>query len=157
GTTMLAGLLVAGAAQAADMPLKAAPYAAQRGFCTYGAGPVNWTGSYFGVQGGGGWGHQDRATVEGFKNSYNSNGGLVGVHWGYNCDFGLFVFGVQGDVNRAWIKGDDNKVGGTLDETTTRWLTSGNVRLGFTPTFISPSRQFLLYGTAGVSYANFNH
>src|SRR5262249_21960624 len=77
--------------------------------------------------------------------------------WGYNCDFGLFVFGVQGDVNRAWIKGDDNKVGGTLDETTTRWLTSGNVRLGFTPTFISPSRQFLLYGTAGVSYANFNH
>jgi len=153
----IAGLMVAGVAQAADMPLKAAPYA-QRGFCTYGAPgqfPVNWTGSYFGVQGGGGWGHQERVITDGgFTNKYDARGGLFGVHWGYNCDLGHLVIGVMGDANRAWIKGDDNGVGGTVDQTTTRWLTSGNVRAGFT---LGGARQWLLYGTAGVSYANFNH
>jgi outer membrane immunogenic protein len=118
-------------------------------------GVVNWTGDYFGVQGGWGLGHQDRETILHFANSYDARGGLLGAHWGYNCDLGGFVFGVQGDANRAWIKGDDAGVGGTVDETTIRWLTSANVRAGWAN--LLPSRQLLLYGTVGVSYANFNH
>src|ERR1043165_2214597 len=54
GTTMFAGLLVAGAAQAADMPLKA-PRAAPYVF--------SWTGCYIGGNVGGAWARQDAVAV----------------------------------------------------------------------------------------------
>src|SRR5262245_58432520 len=45
GTTALAAVVAAGAAQAADMPVKAPVYAA----------PFNWTGFYIGAHIGAGW------------------------------------------------------------------------------------------------------
>src|SRR5262249_25545493 len=100
-TTMLAGLLVAGAAQAADMPLKAPPRAA----------PVynDWTGFYVFGFGGYSWG---KISPDGFPASAiaeealgigdpfhnpKPKGGLGGFGGGYNWQYGSWVGGVEVD------------------------------------------------------------
>jgi len=95
GTTLFAGLLLAGAAQAADMPLKAAPYAP----------PVyNWTGWYIGAHIGGAWSDNtftlrddDRfedSTERGRHRSSVFGGGQIG----YNFQSGSLLFGAEVDL-----------------------------------------------------------
>src|SRR5262245_2716919 len=89
GTTMLAGLLIAGAAQAADMPLKA-PRAA----------PVysDWTGFYLFGFGGYSWGKisPDDLDLHPFHNP-KPKGGVFGFGGGYNWQYGAWVGGVEVD------------------------------------------------------------
>jgi outer membrane immunogenic protein len=90
GTTMLAGLLVAGAAQAADMPLKA-PRAA----------PIynDWTGFYLFGFGGYSWGKisPDDIEVESPFHNPKPKGGVFGFGGGYNWQYGAWVGGVEVD------------------------------------------------------------
>src|SRR5436853_7137704 len=79
GTTMLAGLLISGVAQAADMPLKAPPREAPYYY--------DWSGFYIGVHGGGGVATNYNAALvdDGvLSETLLANGkrsfGLVGVH-----------------------------------------------------------------------------
>src|SRR3954451_18955047 len=92
GTTLFAGLLLAGAAQAADMPLKAAPYAP----------PVyNWTGWYIGAHIGGAWSDNtftlrdddpsESSTEKGRHRSSVFGGGQIG----YNFQSGSLLFGAE--------------------------------------------------------------
>src|SRR5262245_8003437 len=100
GTTALAAVVVAGGAQAADMPVKAPVYSA----------PFNWTGFYIGAHIGAGW-----ATTE-FSNpnsgivfsNYNLNGFLGGGQIGYNWQSGWAVFGVEADASWTDIKGSSD-------------------------------------------------
>ena len=94
GTTALAAVVAAGAAQAADLPTKArvAPvYAA----------PFNWTGFYIGAHIGAGWA---TAELDPFT-THNLNGFLGGGQIGYNWQSGWAVFGVEADASLADIKG----------------------------------------------------
>jgi outer membrane immunogenic protein len=97
----LAGLVVASAAQSADLPqsvLKAAP-AARAG---------DWTGFYLGVQGGGGWGRakQTDIIVLPFDTGwYDLSGGFVGATWGYNWQVGNTVVGFESDAAWSNIRG----------------------------------------------------
>jgi outer membrane immunogenic protein len=89
GTTMLAGLLIAGAAQAADMPLKApraAPYYS------------DWTGFYLFGFGGYSWGKisPDDFDLDPFHNP-KPKGGVFGFGGGYNWQYGTWVAGVEVD------------------------------------------------------------
>src|SRR5262245_1537260 len=89
GTTMLAGLLVAGAAQAADMPLKA-PVA-----------PIysDWTGFYLFGFGGYSWGRINPDDFD-FENPFHNpkpKGGVFGFGGGYNWQYGAWVGGVELD------------------------------------------------------------
>src|SRR5271157_5672844 len=62
----------------------------------------NWTGFYFGANGGGGWGHSWwSANTTGIDLS----GGLVGGTTGYNWQAGKVVFGVEGDVDWSALGG----------------------------------------------------
>src|SRR5262245_17340843 len=95
GTMALIGLLSVGAAQAADMPVKAAPAAAPP--------PFNWTGFYIGVHAGGTWGTVESEipfTVGSISgafpvSSHNVNGFVAGGQVGYNWQVNPWlVFGI---------------------------------------------------------------
>ena len=62
----------------------------------------NWTGFYFGANGGGGWGHSCwSANATGIDLS----GGLVGGTAGYNWQAGKVVFGLEGDLDWSGLSG----------------------------------------------------
>src|SRR5215510_11110428 len=101
GTTALAAVVAAGAAQAADMPVKAPVYAA----------PFNWTGFYIGAHVGAGWSTKEWSAPDvnspefGPAGSYNLNGFLGGGQIGYNWQSGWAVFGIEADASLTDIKG----------------------------------------------------
>ena len=101
---LVVGTVSASAADLAARPYTKAPVAV--------AAVYNWTGFYIGGQVGYAWG--DNRTTEfvtatglpsGFNQNYNTDGVVGGVHAGYNWQFGQFVFGLEGDVEGADIKG----------------------------------------------------
>ncbi|MCG5234839.1 outer membrane protein [Xanthobacter oligotrophicus] len=110
-TTILAAMVAAGAAQAADlatkMPVKAAPVAPA----------FSWTGFYIGAQGGYGWAKNDFSNSYDPQNPstlvtygpadahYNLDGGLVGGVIGYNYQINNIVLGVEADANWADLTG----------------------------------------------------
>jgi outer membrane immunogenic protein len=105
GTMVLAGLLVAGAAQAADMPLKAPPRAA----------PVysDWNGFYVLGFGGYSWGKikpDDFDVSDIFEGGHNPKpkGGVFGFGGGYNYQFGSWVGGLEVDYGFSSEKDDQS-------------------------------------------------
>ncbi|MDI4665586.1 porin family protein [Xanthobacter autotrophicus] len=113
-TTILAAVITAGAAHAADlatkMPVKAAPV------------PVfSWTGFYIGAQGGYAWASNDfsnsldplyPSTLLAADANYNLDGGLVGGVIGYNYQINKIVLGIEADANWADISGSGNYYNG---------------------------------------------
>src|SRR5471030_2864744 len=71
--------------------------------------PFTWTGFYVGINGGYGWG-KTNWTFAGIGSSgdFNTTGGLVGGTVGYNLQTGAFVFGIEGDFDASWIKGNNS-------------------------------------------------
>jgi outer membrane immunogenic protein len=108
GTTALAAVMVAGAAQAADMPVKApvAPlYAA----------PFNWTGFYIGAHVGAGWSTKEWSEEGLVFLNYNLNGFLGGGQLGYNWQSGWAVFGVEADASWTDIRGSQSGFTSKID------------------------------------------
>jgi len=159
-TTMLAGLLTAGIAQAADMPLKAPPRAA----------PYynDWNGFYVFGFGGYSWG---KINTEDFDlsvvNLHNPKpkGGVFGFGAGYNWQYGAWVGGLEVDygfsdqkenqtVNDSGGSGSCIAMGSGLScgshlslNSKIDALGSARARVGylFTP-------NLLTYGTAGLAW-----
>jgi outer membrane immunogenic protein len=107
---LLAGALGFGAVQAAsaaDMPVKApmAPVAA----------PYNWNGLYLGVNGGYGWSTTNHTDTFGVSTGdFAGNGGLFGVTYGANWQFGRWVLGFEGDFDLANINANLTTAGPPL-------------------------------------------
>jgi outer membrane immunogenic protein len=139
---LLLGSLVAltmggSAAIAADMPLKAPPPVAV----------FSWTGCYVGIEGGGAWGRSRHDNVnfgDGARNEitpyFNVSGGLAGVEYGCNQQFGVnWVFGVEGDISWTNKKGSSfnnfnplNPVStSNQSETKEKWLSTTRARVGW--------------------------
>jgi outer membrane immunogenic protein len=164
GTTMLAGLLVAGAAQAADMPLKAPPRAAPY--------YSDWNGFYLFGFGGYSWGKisPDDLDLDPFHNP-KPKGGVFGFGGGYNYQYGAWVGGVEVDYGFSDEKDDQSLVFHSCPKMVSRIsssseiscdasiglnskidaLGSARLRAGylFTP-------NLLAYGTAGVGWGRAN-
>jgi outer membrane immunogenic protein len=118
-----AGLLAAAMALpafAADFPQPAfkAPYAA----------PWNWTGFYVGINGGYGFGTSNWTSAGGSTGDFNVRGALAGGTIGYNLQTGLWVWGLEGDVDASWIKGTDATI---CCETKNDWLATARGRIGY--------------------------
>lgn len=135
--------LIGTPALAADMPLKAPPPPA----------PVmNWTGFYFGLEGGGGFAETKQSNSTGVtSNTYSQAGGLFGVTGGYNWQFGNWVAGVEADWSWTDINGSVSVVpcgagGGTVCFTNMHWLTTERARLG-----VLVANNMLLYVTGGAA------
>ncbi|MDT2021744.1 porin family protein [Methylocella sp. CPCC 101449] len=132
--------LVAGGAQAADLPRRAAPPAP-----VYVAPIFTWTGFYVGAQVGGGWGRTEFGGL-----TYNANGVVGGLHAGYNLQFGSIVAGVEGDIEATSLKGSTT-IGINTFKTTVPWQGSLRARLG-----VGFDRA-LIYVTGGVAFAGLKH
>src|SRR5258708_234015 len=153
-TTMLAGLLSAGAVQAADMPLKAPPRAAPY--------YSDWTGFYVFGFGGYSWGqispnHIDLDPVPNPK----PKAGVFGFGGGYNWQYGAWLGGVEVDYGFSDEK-EHQRFTGCSDVVTRAELScrvsvglnskidalgSARLRVGylFTP-------NLLAFGTAGLAW-----
>ena len=147
GTMALIGLLSAGAAQAADMPVKAAPMAAPP--------PFSWTGFYIGAHIGAGWGTiESDVLFHDFAfpfSSHNINGFLGGGQAGWNWQVSPWlVIGFEGQFSGADIKGDA-PCGVIVNlfscHTKVDWVASAAGRVGVT------YNQTLLYVKGGGAWA----
>jgi outer membrane immunogenic protein len=164
---MLAGAalvaVVAGSAQAADMPLKARP------------APVpiySWTGFYGGINGGYAWSGDRTITFTpgdplaqnqtcgggtcALPASSKLNGGFGGVQAGYNWQLNpYFLAGLEADFQGSAIRGSAVNptflLGGAFAqiqaEHKVTWFGTVRGRLGFLPT-----DRLLIYGTGGFAY-----
>jgi outer membrane immunogenic protein len=138
GIAVAALLTMASAAQAADLPrgnYKAPAYTAP----AY----ANWTGFYVGVNAGYGFGKSnwDIPAV-----STSPKGVLAGLTLGYNYQTGVWLWGVEGDVDYSGMKGDVNCIGVTTCETKNTWLGTARARLGY-----AGWNNWLPYITAGLA------
>jgi outer membrane immunogenic protein len=153
-----------GSAQAADMPVKAPVYVA----------PFTWTGAYLGINAGYGTGESTGSeyctTPAGVVSGAGCNapmpaalspaGGFVGGQIGYNYQTGLFVWGVEGDIQVSHINDSTGAtplpcciptLGATgytlLRSENLDWFGTVRGRLG-----LAVWDRTLIYGTGGLMY-----
>jgi outer membrane immunogenic protein len=118
----------------------------------------SWTGCYIGVEGGGNWGKSEHIAKSGpflqtITGQYDLSGGIAGGTVGCNVQLSNFVIGIENDF--SWT----NKQGSAInllpfDTTSTsstreKWLDTLRGRFGYVPW-----ERFMIYGTAGVAFAN---
>ena len=143
-------LLICANANAADLPVRPAPYAAPV-VTTY-----NWTGIYLGINGGWGWGQQDPLNIitNRFDNfSVGFSGGLFGGTLGGQIQSGHVVLGFETDIDWANLKGSSNlnpSVGGgplglVSATTSIDWVATARVRVGYA------HDNILFYATGGLA------
>jgi outer membrane immunogenic protein len=153
GTTMIAGLMAAGTAQAAD--LKAPAYKAPQAPYYY-----NWSGFYIGLNAGGSWGHSAADYVLGgipiTSFGLHPKGFIGGGQIGYRWQSGAFVFGLEADA--AWRNARDsatfafaNGIDFTDIRTEQRWLGTARPVLGVA------SNNWLFYATGGLAFGGIEH
>src|SRR3954462_9843038 len=134
----------AGAASAADLPLRAAPPAP-----IVAAVPVfTWTGFYSGGNAGYGWMSDDRIVdpLFGFTGGNNDGGFVGGGQIGYNYQIGSFVVGLETDIQYADLGGAGNNVFGVGNNG--NWFGTLRARAG-----VAFDRA-LIYATGGFAYGD---
>ena len=114
---------------------------------------VNWTGFYFGVNAGRGWG-KSRWTFNDNNNQIEHGlGGVeIGVHGGYQRQWGHLIAGIEADVDGASLDGASSCPNLKFDCTTkVSGLESVRGRLGFS------AGKMHVYGTAGLAMEQITH
>jgi outer membrane immunogenic protein len=150
-------------------------------FISSAAHAQNWTGFYIGANTGAGWGKTssvnqpldpasglfffstDTGFAPGsFDTSLRPDGWLGGLQAGFNWQAGVFVFGVEADIQKSAIDGSFSRSAyivpanfGALypvvlnTDSDLEWFGTVRGRVGF---LITPN--FLLYGTGGLAYGH---
>lgn len=135
--------------------------------------PVSdWTGFYVGIHGGYGWGNFDYNGVisadggpayADFGKDTDSDGFFAGLQAGFNWQMDSVVLGIEGDISKSWIDGNDTvrldagdlgflhtrsdadvNVDSTLD-----WFGTLRARAGFLAT-----PDLLIYATGGLAWGS---
>ena len=116
-------IALAGAAVAADLSRRPPPpvVKAPPAYPTI----YNWTGLYFGVNGGGAFGTSKWDSA----GEFDLTGGLVGGTIGFNWQAGQLVYGLEGDLDYSNIKSETNNICAGC-ETRNSWLSTVRGRLG---------------------------
>ena len=135
-------------AQAADIPVKAAPPAV--------AAVYNWTGFYLGVQTGVAIGTSVQSFnglgISGSTDRYDIRGLSGGGTAGFNYQFNNFVIGIESDISVADFDGRGNSSAsygcGAICATEVKWFGTVRGRAGVA------FNNWFLYGTGGWAYAN---
>jgi outer membrane immunogenic protein len=130
-----------GAAAAADLsrPPPSAAYPAPVIMPVY-----NWTGFYFGINGGGAFG----SSAWDSTGSRDVSGALLGAQLGYNRQIGQAVFGVEGDIDWADINGSTTNLCPAGCKTSDSWLSTVRGRLGYA------ADRFMPFVTGGVAFGD---
>ncbi len=135
----------AGAASAADLPMRSAPPAP-----IVAAAPIfTWTGFYVGVNAGYGWSNDDFDAFD--AADVDDDGGFVGgAQVGYNYQIGSFVVGLEGDIqyidfgSTRFRDADLVLREAGIDD----WFGTARARAGVA------FGQALIYGTGGFAFAD---
>jgi outer membrane immunogenic protein len=105
----------------------------------------DWSGLYWGVSGGYGWGDSRHRESGGAANgSFDANGWLLGGTLGYNWQAGNSVLGLEGDWSWSNLEGSSAAGGGISTELS--WLATGRVRAGYAVD------NYLFYVTGGAAW-----
>jgi len=139
GCFAVGALLAAPCAGAADLSLaplyKAPPAEVTQAY--------NWTGFYFGANGGGGWGHSFWSAQ---PTGVGLSGGQVGGTAGYNWQIGNAVLGIEGDIDWSGLQGTGTSAACPLGCTTSdSWLSTVRGRVGYA------FDRFMPYVTGGLA------
>lgn len=115
--------------------------------------PFTWTGMYVGLQAGYAWDRNSDVPWGGLGGPLTENDGPLvyksfvgGAHAGYNFQSGRFVYGIEGDVDIAPGKGDDEQRGGDVNGLDTNFMASIRARAGLA------FDRSLIYVTGGYAY-----
>jgi len=144
-------LILAGMAAAVLLAAPLGAQAADLGYPRYRAPAymapayASWTGFYVGLNAGYGFGSSDWDVP---AVSPSPEGALVGGTLGYNLQTGLWVWGLEGDVDWSDMKGSVDCLGGTC-ETKNDWLGTARLRLGF-----AGWNNWLAYLTGGAAFGD---
>ncbi len=137
GVALLALLVMPFVAEAADKSVKQPVVKAiPRSVVAY----YSWAGLYGGVNLGYGFGTSSWGTPA----SMNTKGWLAGLTIGHNWQQGSTVFGIEGDYDWSWIKGDA-ACGATTCAVKNTWLSTIRGRLG------QANDRTLMYLTGGLA------
>jgi outer membrane immunogenic protein len=114
---------------------------------------TNWTGSYFGVSGGGAWGSAVvRNDVTGVDQvpGLDATSAMSGATAGFSFQNGSLVLGYEGDTSMTGKHGSpfDFPAAGFKDDIKERWLSTFRGRVGYA------QDNWLIYATAGGALAN---
>lgn len=127
----------------------------------------SWTGFYAGLHIGYGWRDDDIHSelvpdvgifLDPARQSNDSDGITGGVQFGYNWQYGRFVFGAEADFSGAGIEGESRPdvIFQPFDLTGTQtfsheidWFGTARLRAGFTPV-----PRLMIYGTGGFAFAH---
>ncbi|QFU16373.1 outer membrane protein [Microvirga thermotolerans] len=140
-------------AMAADLPSRAAPAP------VVAAVPVfTWTGFYVGVNAGYGWNTSNKSPyffdpVLGYSGDGGNDGGFVGgAQVGYNYQMGMFVLGLEADIQYADRSRDRGyyALGYAYDRSSDDWFGTVRARAG-----VAFDRA-LVYATGGFAYGDGN-
>ena len=132
------------AAQAADLnrgSYKAPAYTA----LSY----VNWTGLYLGINGGYGFGKANINNVFGSTGDFNVRGAVVGGTVGYNYQTGVWVWGLEGDLDYSNIKGSTSTACVPDCTVSNTWLGTARARIGY-----AGWGNWLPFLTGGAAFGN---
>ncbi|MGE0232656.1 MAG: outer membrane protein [Flavobacteriaceae bacterium] len=156
-STVAALALSTAAAYAADMPQAQAPI-------PYGAPGFNWAGFYAGLHAGYITGDADVTSIASTGgatdrvpgNFYTTDvdGAVFGGQLGYNCQFGSWVFGVEGYVSGSTADGTTLSVFGAADDiygVEVDWMAGVTAKVGYA------MNRWLAYVKGGYAGANVNY
>lgn len=149
---LVACAALAQAAAAADLGgaprrgMKDRPYDAPPAYSV----PFTWSGLYVGAHVGYSWTDTDWQSAIG---DATGNGAVFGGQVGYNWQSGALVYGIEGDISSTNISGDNSCGAGFICSHSVNWMASVRGRLG---TAFNSNRT-LLYGTAGVAWADIDY
>ncbi len=131
-----------GLGEPAPAPVLAAPVAVS-------APAFDWSGAYAGLTLG--FSQADGSTTGtvpvASRTEYDLDGSLVGFHLGYLWQTGTLIYGVEADVERWSLSGNDGGAGGVTDGFEADWLASVRGRVG------AAAGRTLFYGTLGLQAA----
>jgi outer membrane immunogenic protein len=150
-------LTISLAAHAADLPMAptyqpaAAPVVVQQVY--------NWTGIYFGLNGGYTFGQSTPMSLysdDYTAFNYSANGGLGGLTAGAQIQSGHTVIGIEGDIDWASISGSSrgpvflngNNIGTATLSSTVNSISTLRTRIGYA------NNNWLFYGTGGIAVTN---
>jgi outer membrane immunogenic protein len=112
--------------------------------------PFSWTGAYIGINGGYGWGKADVSNAATSFTTDNQHGWLVGGTLGYNLQTGVWVWGIEGDLDYTLIKGNASNVvtcGAGTCEVKNTWFATARGRIGYA------AGRFMPFITGGAAFA----
>jgi outer membrane immunogenic protein len=142
------GLVFGSAAMAADLGtaviVPTAPHVTHT--------PFDWSGVYFGVDIGYGWGSSKHSFDNGAPSGNSEPDGVLGGGFiGYDWQVNNFVFGVEGDFEAADLSGSYNDFSGITSGGRARMEWDASIRARFGAAF----GRSLLYATGGAAFARY--